>query len=476
MIEAILNYNFESTDAADGDFAALYERRRRDALFASVFRKEGWLYALRDHLGNVPLFYVYRDGKFQFATALNDLTEPGMQLFPPGVTTYLSFFTAKLTPPVEGVSVVPPGTVLRMNEADGSVEVIYRYALQPVEIPVLTRMSDLVSEVEERFRTAMQRQLKAERVGLYLSGGMDSGIIGVFLKRLGAQVHAYTSAPWGKTSSEIPFALRNAEIVGVERHEIDSLESDQYRTAMRQIPALYGQPHGSTTGVGVANLWMNTGIEKETQIFFGQNSDTMTCSVPLQYLVYFLSYLPRSLQRRFAGAEGDVLTLYLSLFSKGLLHAYLPLERVINRADLSRVQRLSTAGMYIVHSQADGEVLAQPAIRRNIPAANPYYDLDLIEFCLGIPLLCRVQVSRHNDHLLSLEKRVIREFAVKYLPREIVYRKKAFTVALNRDAETEQLAAEFPQEIAGIRMNWSAQRFAAEVLRQWCFEYGINSH
>jgi asparagine synthetase B (glutamine-hydrolysing) len=474
MSETILKYNFESTDVADGDFAALYEKRRRDALFAYAFRKEGYLYALRDHLGNVPLFYIHKDGKFQFATALNDLTDSGMQLSPPGITTYLSFFTAKLTPPVEGVAVVPPGTVLRMNEADGSVEVIYRYTIQPVDIPALTRLSYLVWEVEKRFLDAMQRQLKAERVGLYLSGGMDSGIIGVFLKRLGVQVHAYTSAPWGKTSSEIPFALRNAEIVGVDRHEIDSLESDQYRAAMRQIPALYGQPHGSTTGVGVANLWMNTGIEKETQIFFGQNSDTMTCSVPLQYLVYFLSYLPRPLQNRLARAEGDVLTLYLSLFSKGLLHDYLPLESVVNRTDLSRMQCLSMAGMYIVHSQADGEVLAQPAIRRNIPVANPYYDLDLIEFCLGIPFMNRVQVSRHNDHLLSLEKRVLRQFAVKYLPREIVYRKKAFTVALSRDAETQQLAEEFPQSIGGIQTNWSAQRFAAEVLRQWCFECGID--
>jgi hypothetical protein len=138
------------------------------------------------------------------------------------------------------------------------------------------------------------------------------------------------------------------------------------------------------------------------------------------------------------------------------------------------MQCLSMAGMYIVHSQADGEVLAQPAIRRNIPVANPYYDLDLIEFCLGIPFMNRVQVSRHNDHLLSLEKRVLRQFAVKYLPREIVYRKKAFTVALSRDAETQQLAEEFPQSIGGIQTNWSAQRFAAEVLRQWCFECGID--
>lgn len=473
MNDTLINYNFDAADLADDDFAALFEKRRRDALFAYVYRKQEWIYAVRDHLGNVPLFYRYNNGSFQFATALNDLVDTEMKLAPARVTSFLSFFTAKLAAPVEGVETVPPGTVLRMNERDGSVEAIYAYEIQPVDIPPLTRFGTLVAQVEEYFMTAMKRQLKADQVGVYLSGGMDSGIIGVFLKRLGVQVHAYTSAPWGKTSSEIPFALRNAEVIGVDSHDIDSLESEQYRTAMQQISRLYGQPHGSTTGVGVVNLWLNTGIGEEKQIFFGQNSDTMTCSVPLQYLVYFLSYLPSPVQKRFAGIDGDVVKLYLHSFSKGVMSAYPPLNEVINRSDLSRIQRLSMAGMYIVHSQADGEVLAQPAIHQNIPVANPYYDVDLIEFCLGIPLWARVHISPHKNYFLSLEKQVLRRFAVKYLPGEIVYRKKGFTVALNRDTETQQLTAEFPHSVSGIQTKWSEQRFAAEVLRLWCSEQGV---
>jgi len=78
-----------------------------------------------------------------------------------------------------GVSMVPPGTVLSWDPAHGSVgRTVYRSPERPAALDVDVDEAGVVSELARLFRRAVARRVgTGERLGLLLSGGLDSRAI-----------------------------------------------------------------------------------------------------------------------------------------------------------------------------------------------------------------------------------------------------------------------------------------------------------
>jgi asparagine synthetase B (glutamine-hydrolysing) len=473
MMKVLLNYNFNPDHLADQDFKALFSERRRDSTFAFVYETGTSLYAVRDHLGIVPLYYRQDGNDLRFSLDISPLVQPGAEVDPAGLRSFLAFGTTRLVSPIVGVHIVPGGSVVRFDKTSGQRQIVFQYQIKPRERSGWTAMKNLAAETDELLVQAVQRLVRHETAGLYLSGGIDSALIGIYLTRLGVKVNAYTSAPWGKSSSEIPYAKTNASVIKVRQHFIDYVESEDYAPAFQSIAQTYGGPHGTSTAIGVTGLWQNTPIAKERQIFLGQNTDTMTCSVPAQYLVYLSSFLPRFILKRYGLPCDDVLRNYLHLASRRTLSDHPSLALLAARSDLSTLQRLTVAGMYIAHTPSDGEVLAQPAIHRNILVSNPYYDMDLIEFCLSLPLRHRLSFSENSKAKVKLEKNIFRYVALKHLPRELVFRKKSFTISFERDRRTQSFMSSLPTCLMGIDLKDAESRFAAGVFALWGEQYGL---
>lgn len=468
MIEPILAVNFDAELIADGDYAALYSFKRRDAMFAFAWREGERVFALRDHIGSVPLFYRWIGSEVRFATNLSSLVTADDRLSTEGVKHYLGLGTCKVVSLFEDIHSVPPGAVVEITPE--TTRILYQYHITPRKIPVHVSFAVLVDETDQLFQNAINRLRFAQTVGLYLSGGIDSALIGIYLKKLGVNINAYTSAPWGIQSSEIDFAKTNASVIGVKQQHIDILDSSNYEATVHSIPTLYGMPHATSTSIGVTSIWNNQPIAEELQVFFGQNSDTMTCSVRAQYYTLWMSLAPTFIRQRYAMEQSDIVSRYLSFTTKRLIqqHPYPSL----NTADIGSVAQVTLAGMLVMHSPSDGEVLSQPAIHKGIRASNPYYDVDLIEFMAGIPLRHRLVVKRTSPYL-HIEKRLFQALASRYLPESLVHRKKAFTVSLNRDDATRNYAASFPKMVSGIPLDSYDMKFGGEVLRLWCQQHGV---
>lgn len=77
-------------------------------------------------------------------------------------------------------------------------------------------------------------------------------------------------------------------------------------------------------------------------------------------------------------------------------------------------------------------------------------------------------------HRIALEKRVFRALALKYLPRDVVYRKKGFTISMERDDTTRRLSELLPTSIAGIPVNDMESRVAAGIFARWCEAHGVD--
>ncbi len=475
-MQILYSYNFNAEEVLDENFAALFNQRRRDSTFAFAYKKQDDVYALRDHLGIAPLYYRFDQNSVRFSPNLTDLIETGDEFNEEGVLAYLKFGTPRLIPLIKGIEIVPPGSVLKLNPISQEKQVVFSYQFRPRHIPLLASLHQLVDELDPIFNQAIERLVEHDTVGLYLSGGIDSALIGIYLRKMGVNVNAYTSGAWGHSSSEIPFAKTNAQIAQVNRHTVDYLETDAYQQLMEDVPRLFGLPHGTSTALGVASLWKNTDISKEKQLFLGQNSDTMLCGVSAQYISYFLRFLPPMMRRkvhprfRFSSLTAN----YLS-FARGITDDPAQFHLPLMSNKVSAIQKLILYGMFIVHTPSDSEVLTQPAINRNIKTSNPYYDLDLIEFVMGLPLRHRIAIMRSSKLGVSLDKRILKRLASRYLPASTVNRKKGFTVSFERDERTQRLTQTWPDKIMGSSVERVEERFAAQILMNWQTSTGLQN-
>jgi asparagine synthetase B (glutamine-hydrolysing) len=472
-IKVLLNYNFNLPDIADNDFESLFEKRRNDSCFAFVYQKDNKIYAIRDHIGMVPLYFRFMDGEVKFSTSLTALSDKTCNIDLEGLKYFIAFGTTRLKPLTQEVMIVPPGSVIKIDAVNRKTELIYRYKIKNLAQFTGNSLSDYVDRLDEIFMEAVGKTLKFNTVGLYLSGGIDSALTGIYLKKNGAKINSYTSAPWGKNSSEIPFAKINAEKIGVNSHYIDYLDGDKYPKIINNISRLYGSPHGTTTGMAVASLWDNTKINEEKQIYGAQGCDTITCSVSSQYISFFLEFFPKIVRLKLHDyMGGSLLKNYLSLITNGLVddHEYLH-DYLI--PGMSKISMLSLSGLYVAHTPSDGEVISGPAVNNNILFSNPFYDIDLIKFFLSIPLRFRLKLVSQSKTKITIDKIIFRKLAERYLPKELVWRKKGFTVSLNRSDKFSSTLSNLPDKILDIPLKNQEMGFRAMLISGWCDSIGI---
>ena len=455
-MELITSYNFNIKDITDNNYKSLFEKRRRDACFACAYRKGNFVYAIRDHLGSVPLYYRFIDNKIKFSINLLELVKHNDSLNFKGVKYFLALGTTKLHSLIKEIKIVPPGSMIRMNLKTKKIKIIYRYKIK--EKPFFEKNSEnLVNQLDTLFFNAIRKTVKSREVGLYLSGGIDSALIGIYLKKMGIKIHGYTCVPFGMDKEEISFAKINANIIGVDKHSIVPLDTKLYKKNLVNLPKVFGTLNSSATSIGIVGLWNKSNIK---------NADTANCAMPTQYYTYFLSFLPKLIKKKihWTFKYDTAWENYLSFATKGVFHNSKFLDYLNFKDVYSKIFSLTLGGMYIGHTPRDGETLSAPAIKRKILFSNPYYDMDLIEFFLRIPLKYRINLSKKSRILLTLEKNILRKLASRYLPKKIVYRKRDFIVSMNSDIYAKKFCKNLPSYFMDNLLPDDESKIAGQLL------------
>ncbi len=472
-IKILLNYNFNPSDIADEDFDLLFEKKRRDSWFAFVYQKGDFIYAIRDHIGIIPLYFRFFNNEVKFSVHLTSLIDSTCKLDFEGVRYFIATATAKLKPLFKEIMMVPPGSVMKINTKTLNVQIIYRYKIRPLKLGIRF-LNGYVDRLDELLLKVAKRTRRFDEIGLYLSGGIDSALTGIYLKKSGAKINAYTSAPWGRKSSEIPFARMNAAIMGAENHYIDFLETDKYKEAVSFIPELYKDPHGLTTIIGVASLWKHSPFKKEKQVYAAQGADTISCSIVQQYISYFLNFLPQSIRKKIHRdtCHKTLLENYISLNTNGLISNWEEFKEYID-PNLSSIDLLSLGGIYVGCIPTEGETLSGPILNNNAVFSNLFYDMDIIQFFLSIPLSYRLAYSNNTKTKIYIDKLILRRLAERYLPKDLVWRKKGWSISLGRDEQTQSLIADLPEQIFDIPLKNDELKFRAKMLLNWGSLVGI---
>lgn len=478
-MKILTSYNISDFELENIDFHDFYNNKKRESCFAVAYESTDKIIALRDHLGIVPLYYRKKDGVYVFSTNLSEIVESTDSISQEGLLSYIGFQSTKIISLFDQVKLVEPGTVIEIDKKTDNLSIIYRYVLLPKKNGYSQRKS-IIKAFDYYIGQAIRRSIKSDKVGLYLSGGIDSSLIAYYLKKNGIDVTCYTSII-DENDKHYVQSKNVCEFLGIKKHIVDRINYKNSSELIRKTHKVNMGPGGTTASLNVVSLWLNTEIEKEQQLYFGQNLDTAFMAMGNQYRTFFISLLPAAFRKNVGVSyyeqkhlmnKKDILKNYLSYRSKGYVTDFTFLTEMINNNAYSRSQKLIIAGMYCGHTPADSETFTMSAINRGIIISNPFYDMDLIEFIMSIPLKYKIafkpklKAILHPWDMFQINKRIFLNFASDILPEGIIYPKKSMIVP-SFNLITDQLNKKLTDKIGLIKLNNIQSQVAITVLENW---------
>jgi asparagine synthase (glutamine-hydrolysing) len=180
---------------------ACVEHLLGDFAFAIWDTRERWLFCARDHFGVKPFFYAHVGDHFVFSNTLNCVRiHPAVsdELNDQAIADFLLFEGNQEpdTTSFADINRLPAAHVLSLKE--GSI-CIRRYWTLPVDGALkYRRASEYLEQFLELSDTAVADRLRTNRVGIFLSGGLDSSTVAAsahsVIERQGqpTNLHAYS--------------------------------------------------------------------------------------------------------------------------------------------------------------------------------------------------------------------------------------------------------------------------------------------
>lgn len=446
--ETILYYLAEKGIEAITDLNGIFT-------FCLLDAELGMMYVARDPFGVKPLYYHRSDSRFVFASEIAPMREVGVAAnFSPqllGVFLRLRYYPAPLTP-YSDIRKVRPGELIKIGIASNSLTAT-TFAASGSE-SFKGSSTDALEAYEYHLRAAVDRQLLSDvPISLLLSGGVDSALLAKFaLEKSCDPIASYTAGYEGKTDvDEVCDARSTAQLLGTDHHEV-ILSEDSFAETLPKLVAMVEEPLGSQsifpifflsraihedgfkvtlTGQGVDEPW--GGYRRYN---WQRVADVLSPAIP-SGISRLLPRLGSESFRRAIRSLGkqsmsDRLLETYSIFDKSMIEGVLGVQndecanrcREIIEGKLDELVPRGASGteammlLDVRMGLADDLLLYtdKMSMAHSLEVRVPYLDLDLVRFVESLPLEYRV--TAFGNKLLH------KELANKFLPSEIVHRKK----------------------------------------------------
>ena len=171
LLEAYANYGSNVLNALRGQFAfAIY-----DSLEESFF-------LARDRVGIKPLYFSINENNLIFSSELKAIENSGAITFSPDIDSYVAYLRHLCVPSNKtgnkNISKVEPGHFLKITQ-NGVVEKTKYWDPFSIEVNQDINEEEAIRKVEELLIDSVNyRKVSDVEVGLFLSGGLDSSLVG----------------------------------------------------------------------------------------------------------------------------------------------------------------------------------------------------------------------------------------------------------------------------------------------------------
>lgn len=457
-----------------------------DGMFALVIidLKKRQLYLVRDRIGIKPLYFSLQAGMLSFASEIKALWQfPWMQKTVNylGAYHYLTFLSTPAPMTLyKGVYKLPAGHYAQVDEHNS---VSFHKWYDPLTA-LINKREDVPSlniacqtkELSHLLKQAINKRLIGDvPLGVFLSGGVDSSLITAILSEQSQQLKTFNvSFEDGPEYSELSWARKVARKYNTDHHEIIIGEKEAFNFFEKMV---YHQDEPLADCVCiplyyVAKLARDSGVKI---VLSGEGSDELFCGYSLyaQYIQLYHKFWKRSAQYIPSFAKKGVFGVASHIYS----HSYNRLELLKNWAEnkalfwggaisfqevfkkdffqyvskqdydpiveqifpgfsqamdshdvvhyhLSNLQKVphnfEQSMIYLELKQRLSELLLmrldKMTMAAGIEGRVPFLDHHLVEYALALPQEYKV----HKN----ITKYILKKLAERWLPREVIYRKK----------------------------------------------------
>lgn len=242
-----------------------------DGFFSIVMLIEGKLLAVRDAIGERPVYILETPHSMVLADRLATLMEHKdcqRVLNPAGVNDFLSTgFSPFARTPVQGISKLYAGTIATIRQA--GIETQHYHRLHD-EAPELSEQ-DAISQIRQLLEQAVAQRFEENvKTGLLLSGGLDSSLVGALVG--GERLEAAYSLNFGSEyRNELEFSGLMAKHLNIP-HRVITVTAEMIKSRFFQTARILDEPIGDP--LTVPNIIVVQEAAKEVQLVFnGEGGD-----------------------------------------------------------------------------------------------------------------------------------------------------------------------------------------------------------
>lgn len=446
--EVILKLHAAHGDAAveklNGIFAyALWDTQSRRLLLA------------RDRAGIKPLYFAAGPRGIAFGSEIKALFHSGLaapRLNDRRLAEYLVFRqVAGKEVLFDGVTVLPPGHTLEI--IDGKAAEPRRYwSVRERPRAFAGSFAEAVDSLDAVLNRAVSRQLMSDvPLGTFCSGGIDSSLTtAIAARHMKRAINTFSVGFHEADFDESVYARMASQAAGSTHHEL-RIDEREFAEMLPRLIVHHDLPLNFANSVHIYAV-SRLARQHVTVVLTGEGADELFGGYPRYYiprllgflklvpLVGLLKYFPEHRLKKlgsFASLPPDDVLLYNSTGVDparvlGLLPAGATLPLEFRKACIgnSRGRGLDEVSAL---AELDFQTYLVSILNRqdkmsmatSIEARVPFLDNEVIDFANSLP--------RDYKQTLRHRKRVLKEVALRYLPADIVHRRKSgFGVPLAR--------------------------------------------
>jgi len=257
--------------------------------------KENQCFLARDKFGLNPLFWSFQGKILRAGTTPDFFDHAQLNLENLATLLKLRFLPAPLAL-VASFSKIEPGEIIQIDLTTGLTR-----ALTAAKLPKKTAPSSddsVFATYGELLSRAIMRQLPKnpeKKLGLFLSGGLDSSLLAAMLKKHAkVPFKAFTVGFDDRfDENEITEAKEIAEFFGIEHH-VERMKFQDFLSTIEETAKILSEPSGTTSVIPMYHLAKLAATQAEV-LFSGQGPDETGGGYTKYQGEYISSLVPRIL-------------------------------------------------------------------------------------------------------------------------------------------------------------------------------------
>jgi len=243
VLKAVHCWGVQAVDRFTGMFA-----------FAILDTHSGKLRIFRDRVGVKPLYYYQTSSEFVFGSELrvfSAVDRLDRSIDPQALYLFMQYgYLPGSYTIFDKVRKLLPGHYAEYDLSAGTFTIIRYWSLidqysEPVDISMTEASDELETLLTDAFR---YRLISDVPVGIFLSGGFDSGCLAALLSASGADIKTYTMGFHEKEYDESADARAIADYLGVSHTRFICTMNDA-KSLIPELPEIYDEPFGDSSAL-----------------------------------------------------------------------------------------------------------------------------------------------------------------------------------------------------------------------------------